>query len=127
DSSYLDVNVRNVEELVPQLRSNETLVMYIHGFKENVDYAGPKLVSEAYLKYTTENIIAIDYREIANMSYLSAVSLVDTVGATVANALDTIVASVVNATDVHLIGHSLGSQVAGSVARHTNFRVSRIT
>ncbi|XP_017793285.1 PREDICTED: pancreatic triacylglycerol lipase-like [Habropoda laboriosa] len=118
NGTFLDVNVRNATELVPQLISNETLDIYIHGFGETVNSEGARLVTE---------VIALDYREVANMSYLDAVSLVDAVGATVANALNTIVTSDANVTVVHLIGHSLGSEVAGSVGRQTNFTVARIT
>ncbi|CAK9828197.1 Pancreatic triacylglycerol lipase [Anthophora retusa] len=127
NSSYFDVNIRHPEQLIPQLKSNEQLVLYIHGFKENVEYEGPRIISKAYLEKTDHNILAVDYREIADMSYLSAVALVGEVGKAIATALDTIVLSDVNATNVHIIGHSLGSQVAGSTGRQTKFKVSRIT
>ncbi|CAK9799555.1 Pancreatic lipase-related protein 2 [Anthophora quadrimaculata] len=127
NNSFFDINIQHAEQLIPQLKSNEQLVLYIHGFKENADYEGPRIISKAYLEKTDHNVLAVDYREIADMSYLSSVALVGDVGKAIATALDTIVLSDVNATKVHIIGHSLGSQVAGSAARQTKFNVSRIT
>ncbi|XP_017793317.1 PREDICTED: pancreatic triacylglycerol lipase-like [Habropoda laboriosa] len=127
NSSFLDVNIRNAEQLVSRLKSNETLVMYIHGFTESADSEGATLVSEAYLANTKHNILAVDYRKAAALSYLSCISLIEDIAKNVADALNAIVFSDVKVTNTHLIGHSLGSHIAGSVARHTNFRVSRIT
>ncbi|CAK9814363.1 Pancreatic triacylglycerol lipase [Anthophora plagiata] len=61
------------------------------------------------------------------MSYPSSVALVGDIAKAIATALDTIVFSDVTPTKVHIIGHSLGAQVAGSTARQTKFNVFRVT
>ncbi|CAK9828823.1 Lipase member H-A [Anthophora retusa] len=127
NGTFFEVNIRNAAQLVPYLKSNEMLIMYIHGYNETVDSVGPVIVLSAYLEKTDHNILAIDYREIANIPYVSSVALVGDMAKATADALNTIMSSDVNVTKVHLIGYSLGSQIAGFVARQTNFKVSRIT
>ncbi|CAK9814365.1 Pancreatic triacylglycerol lipase [Anthophora plagiata] len=127
NSTFSEVNIRNAALLVPHLKRNETLVMCIHGYNETVDSMGPVILLSAYLKNTDHNILAVDYRESAHMLYPSSVALVGDIAKAIATALDTIVFSDVKPTKVHIVGHSLGAQIAGSTARQTKFNVSRVT
>ncbi|XP_078046322.1 pancreatic triacylglycerol lipase-like isoform X2 [Augochlora pura] len=127
-ASYNDVNIKDIANLIPQLNLREETVFHIHGYTENIEHESVKLIVEAYLKYTKKNIIAIDYRQIADdRNYIADVVHVHNVGRVIANALNTLVQKGLNPKSVHIIGHSLGGQVAGYVGLHTKFRLLRIT
>ncbi|XP_076379740.1 pancreatic triacylglycerol lipase-like [Megalopta genalis] len=127
-ASFNDVNIKQIGNLIPQLNLREQTVFHIHGYTENVERESVTIIVRAYLNYTTKNIIAIDYRHIAdNNNYIADVVLVNEVGSAIANALHTLVATGLNPNGIHIIGHSLGGQLAASVGSHTNFIVPRIT
>ncbi|XP_033334507.2 pancreatic triacylglycerol lipase [Megalopta genalis] len=126
--SFNDVNINQIANLIPELNLREETVFHIHGYTENVEHESVTLIVQAYLNYTTKNIIAIDFRQIAdNRNYIIDVERVKTVASAIGNSLNTLVASGLNPHNIHLIGHSLGGQVAASVGLYTNFKVPRIT
>ncbi|XP_078046323.1 pancreatic triacylglycerol lipase-like [Augochlora pura] len=127
-ASYNDVNINDIANLIPQLNLDEETVFHIHGYTESVERESVTLIVEAYLKYTKKNIIAIDYRQIADdRNYIADVVHVQNVGRAIANALNTLVQKGLNPKSVHIIGHSLGGQVAAYVGLHTKSRLLRIT
>nr|XP_033334500.1 pancreatic triacylglycerol lipase-like [Megalopta genalis]XP_033334501.1 pancreatic triacylglycerol lipase-like [Megalopta genalis] len=127
-SSFKDFNINKTANLIPELNSTEETVFHIHGYLENVDDESVTTIVQAYLNYTKKNIIAIDYRHIAdNENYVADVERVNDVGSAIANALNTLVAKGLNPNNIHIIGHALGAQVAAYVGSHSNFSVFRIT
>ncbi|XP_033334506.2 pancreatic triacylglycerol lipase [Megalopta genalis] len=127
-ASFNDVNIKQIGNLIPQLNLREQTVFHIHGYTENVEHESVTIIVKAYLNYTTKNIIAIDYRQLAdNENYFVDVEHVNDAGSAIANALDILVARGLNPNNIHIIGHSLGGQVAAFVGSHTNFTVARIT
>lgn len=79
------------------------------------------------MEATDYNVLAVDYREIAMINYVIGASLLKVVGKHVGEALNFFVSSGVNPKKIHLIGHSMGAQVAAFTGRNTNFRLPRIT
>lgn len=79
------------------------------------------------MKRNDHNIIGVDYGILANDSYIKVVKNAPLVGTGVAMALDEMVKSGFNPEKLHIVGHSMGSQVAGHVGRKATFQVPRIT
>lgn len=71
-------------------------------------------------------MIVINWEHIAGELYPFAAVSVKTVGITVARALDDMVAAGLDPSTIHIVGHSLGSQIAGAIGRNTKFNVPRI-
>lgn len=81
----------------------------------------------AYLDTTQDNVFALDYRNITTQFYPFAVADIPTVGKCVADALDIMIENGVNPKKIHIIGHSLGAELGGSIGRQMKFRIGRIT
>lgn len=107
--------------------TNEKVTIYIHGYQGNITNVGVQLVTNAYLENTNHNILAIDYESIANWIYPISTVLLSRVGKAVAKALNDMMDAGISPQNVHLIGFSLGSHVAGFAGRNTKSKISRIT
>lgn len=81
----------------------------------------------AYLDTTEVNVFGLDYRNVTTQFYPFAVADISTVGKFVANALDDMVENGINPKKIHIIGHSLGAELAGSIGRQMKVKISRIT
>ncbi|XP_076290869.1 inactive pancreatic lipase-related protein 1-like [Lasioglossum baleicum] len=128
DGSHNDVNINEVDQLRSEWNFDECTMLHIHGYRESVDAESVTIIVDAYLKVTKCNVIAIDYRKVAdNINYIADAIHVNAVGAAIANALDQLVAHGLDCNKVHIVGHSLGAQVAGHVGIHINCNISRIT
>ncbi|XP_076648060.1 uncharacterized protein LOC143356342 [Halictus rubicundus] len=126
--SHRDVNIKQIAKLIPQLNLNECTIFYVHGFMDSVDGQSATTIADAYLNRTSCNVIAIDYRQIAdNINYIADALHVDDVGGAIGNGLNQLVDHGLNPDKIHIIGHSLGAQVAGHVGSHTKFVIPRIT
>jgi pancreatic triacylglycerol lipase len=85
------------------------------------------LIFSAYLKRNDHNIIGLDYRDIARDNYVKVAENIPRVGDVVASALEEMVKSGFNKEKLHIVGHSMGGQVAGYIGRKINFQIPRIT
>lgn len=73
------------------------------------------------------NVLALDYRKIAALFYPFSVEKIEALGKAVAKVIDQIVEAGVARKRIHLIGHSLGGQLAGAVGRNVIEKLPRIT
>lgn len=71
--------------------------------------------------------MALDYRDIAAQFYPISVVTMKKLSTLVADALNNLVKGGVDAEKIHVIGYSLGAQIAGRIGRQTIFRIPRIT
>lgn len=71
--------------------------------------------------------MALDYRDIATQLYPISVITMKKLTTLVADALNSLVKGGVNPKKIHVIGYSLGAQIAGIIGRQTIFRIPRIT
>ncbi|RLU19237.1 hypothetical protein DMN91_007794 [Ooceraea biroi] len=126
-NEYVDYNLGNASLLSSKIVDNKPTVMYIHGFTENLMKNSVKTVVGAYLKRNDHNVIGVDYGVLANDSYMTVVKNAPIVGAGVAMALNEMVNSGFNPEKLHIVGHSMGGQVAGYIGRKVSFQISRIT
>ncbi|XP_016919506.2 lipase member H-A-like isoform X1 [Apis cerana] len=127
NGSYIDTNVKNVSVLLPYIEKNNNLVFYITGYTYDIDSENVKLITGVYLNYTQHNILALDYRNITQANYLTAVYAINDLGKLVGDALNSLVNGGVDSEMIHIIGHSLGAQLAARIARNVNFVIPRIT
>ncbi|XP_060814962.1 pancreatic triacylglycerol lipase-like [Bombus pascuorum] len=130
DGSHLDANILNKTELVTlgkHLKRNKNTVFFIHGYTESINSNDVLLITNAHLQATNDNVLAVDYQRIASHFYPIGVSMIETVAKVVGEALNILASSGMNAKKLHVIGHSLGAQIAGSLPENIDFRLARIT
>lgn len=94
------------------------LIILIHGYSGHKDYAPNNLIRPAYFAKDEFNIISLDYKNLAlEPCYLTAVSNLPTIANCTAQLLDFLIDQEIVALDsIHVIGFSLGSQLAGMIA-----------
>lgn len=91
-------------------------VLYIHGYLEHLECESIQVIVEAYLKRQDHNILVLDWAENASGSYLiEAVPRSQRLATYVAKSLISLFNSGLPPTDFHLVGHSLGAQMAGKI------------
>lgn len=127
NGSYEDVSLKNVNNLLSKFNLDELLVMYIHGHGESVEKDSVIEITGTFLNYTDVNVIALDYRNISQASYLLSVPESEGVGKAVAEALEKLIDGGVNREKIYVVGHSLGAQVAGYIGRNVKSKLPRIT
>ncbi|KAK7590573.1 hypothetical protein V9T40_002186 [Parthenolecanium corni] len=111
-------------------RRNTALKVITHGWLSSDESGAVEGIKEAYLQKQDVNIITVDWSESASWKvYPLPAYMTQQVGAIIARLIDHLVNnSYVSLEDVHIIGHSLGSHVAGaSGAAVATGRVARIT
>lgn len=86
----------------------------------------PQIVS-AYLRRGDHNIVLVDWTDYAYDSYILALVEVRKIARTVATILDGYIAQGLPSEALHIVGHSMGAQMAGFIGKYTNFVVPRIT
>ncbi|KAF2900653.1 hypothetical protein ILUMI_05532 [Ignelater luminosus] len=106
--------------------------LIIHGFTENITVLWYKAIVDAYLIKNDYNLILVDWSIKANLPYFDAVESSSSVGSSIGDFLIKLITTKkIYLDNVHIIGHSLGSHVAGFVGKRifkiTKSKVSRIT
>jgi pancreatic triacylglycerol lipase len=100
----------------------------IHGF---LDYRKKKWIGElkdALLKVENLNVIVVDWSKGNGFPYTQATANTQIVGAEIAKLINSFVDKKnAKMADFHLIGHSLGSHVAGYAGQYLNGKIARIT
>ncbi|KAG7190862.1 hypothetical protein KM043_006925 [Ampulex compressa] len=124
---YIDQPLENASLLATKIEGNKPTMLYIHGFTESLESKSVATIIRAYLKRNDHNLIGVDYRKIAGFTYPKAALSAGDVGTAVAGALDKMVEHGLDPSRLHIVGHSLGAQVAGYVGRNSSFEVPRIT
>ncbi|KAG9436247.1 lipase member H-A [Apis mellifera carnica] len=127
NGSYIDENIRNANLLISHMDKNNKIVIFLSGWNEEINSEDVQLITNAYLENTEDNILALDYRNVSTEFYLFAVPDLYKVGKSVAAALDNMIENGINSKNIHIIGHSLGAQLAGIIGRNMNYKIGRIT
>ncbi|XP_072746703.1 pancreatic lipase-related protein 2-like isoform X2 [Anoplolepis gracilipes] len=126
-NEYVDYSLKNTDALLSRILDSKPTVLYIHGFTEDVEKESVRTIVQAYLKRNDHNIIAVDYGKLVSSSYLKAVRNVPHVGTVLTVTLNKMVDSGFNSEKLHIVSHSLGSQIAGYIGRSVSFQIPRIT
>ncbi|GAB0095669.1 inactive pancreatic lipase-related protein 1 [Sergentomyia squamirostris] len=104
--------------------------LLVHGWRSNEESDTVQNIKNNYLSKKNVNIITVDYRDIAaNNFYFAPAFQIRQVGKYIAELIDYLVTfRNANTSDFHIIGHSLGSHLAGYIGAFTTTgKVGRIS
>uniref|UniRef100_A0A2H1W795 SFRICE_006928 n=1 Tax=Spodoptera frugiperda TaxID=7108 RepID=A0A2H1W795_SPOFR len=105
--------------------------IFLHGFTDDPSNFIYQNISEAFLKQGDVNILALDASSLIGGLYLRSTVMVQFIGERLGSVLAALVPAGLEASNIHLIGHSLGSHIAGFTAKtfynQTGQRVGRIS
>ncbi|CAH2108458.1 unnamed protein product [Euphydryas editha] len=118
---YVDIPLSQASRLleIEGFDKNNPTVLYIHGFIETAQQESVQVMVNAYLESRpATNIILLDWSNMSHGSYLvNAARNTKKVGAASAEHINNLIESGLQIEKIHVIGHSLGSHVAGYLAR----------
>jgi pimeloyl-ACP methyl ester carboxylesterase len=98
----------------------------IHGWNANSNHISIQPVRNAYLKRNVSHVLAVDWKEIADLPYIVARDLIALVGGKVCKQLKEFTATTKISVDrLHIVGHSLGCHIATHVGRCFNGQIGR--
>lgn len=98
-----------------QYRAELPTVLYIHGFIQSIEANSVQTVKNAYLKNGGYNTLVLDWNILASELYPLAVAYMEMVGDRLADVLLELFSAGLSISDFHLLGHSLGAQMAGII------------
>ncbi|KAF9411210.1 hypothetical protein HW555_009924 [Spodoptera exigua] len=105
--------------------------IFLHGFTDDPSKSSYKTISEAFLEQSDVNILALDASSLIHWFYLRSTVMVRFIGERLGSILAALVPAGLDSSKIHLIGHSLGSHIAGFTAKtfynQTGYRVARIS
>lgn len=108
-------------------RDNPIMIL-IHGYLGHRDADHIQTIKNAYVQKMPSNVIVVDWEKYANGLYTTAFCNVTTVATNIVEFIIRLVtATAVPLRKLHIVGHSLGAQVAGEVGKQFDRRVGRIT
>ncbi|PSN48314.1 hypothetical protein C0J52_03420 [Blattella germanica] len=112
---YVEVPFDKGEEIIdlPGFDPSKKVLIYIHGFKENMNRTSIHVIANAFLERGDTNVIALDWTEYAAKDYVTAMLNCIIRVANAADIIKKMVARGVPLENFHLIGYSLGAQCAG--------------
>lgn len=103
--------------------------LIIHGWQSNQDTAMNNFIRDEYLANGDHNVVVVDWSAGAQtINYISARNRVGITGGTIALFLDDLHrAGLLNFANTFVVGHSLGSHVAGNLGKQvTRGRIAAI-
>ncbi|XP_035434073.1 inactive pancreatic lipase-related protein 1 isoform X2 [Spodoptera frugiperda] len=126
---YVDIPLSQANKLfeIKGFDQNNPTVFYIHGFIEVAQQESIQVMVNAYLEARPgTNVILLDWSNMAHGSYFfNAARNTKKVGTAAAEQLNKLVDSGLLLDKFHVIGHSLGSHVAGYTARELKTKYSK--
>ncbi|XP_031770727.2 pancreatic lipase-related protein 2 isoform X2 [Galleria mellonella] len=129
-TEYVDIPLSQASQILDTkgFNKNNPTVLYFHGFIETAQQESVQVVANAYLEAKPDtNVVLLDWSNMSHGSYLvNAVGNTKKVGITTAEHLKTLLDSGLLLDKLHLIGHSLGSHVAGYTARELKNKYNKI-
>ncbi|XP_075974575.1 inactive pancreatic lipase-related protein 1-like isoform X2 [Anticarsia gemmatalis] len=127
---YVDIPLSQASRLfdIKGFDKNNPTVFYIHGFIEVAAQESIQVMVNAYLEARPgTNVVLLDWSNMAHGSYLvNAARNTKKVGSAAAEQLNKLLESGLLLEKFHVIGHSLGSHVAGYTARELKNKYSKV-
>ncbi|XP_026758656.2 pancreatic lipase-related protein 2-like [Galleria mellonella] len=104
------------------------LKVVVHGWNGSGNSGVNSLTASAFLAVQDVNVIVLDWRTVASLNYVLAVSGVPGVGRFLGDFIEWLINTAGGDwNNVHLIGYSLGAHVVGNAGRQTGGRPARVT
>ncbi|KAJ8710423.1 hypothetical protein PYW07_009789 [Mythimna separata] len=120
--------------LLPQsawLNPRKPLKIYLHGFTDDPSKDSFSTLGTAFLEQGDFNIVALDASSLISGMYLRSTTMVRFIGQELGKILAALVSAGLHPSNIHLIGHSLGSHISGFAGKTfmmlTGHRVGRIS
>lgn len=118
---YVDIPLPHASKLLETngFDVDKPTVLYMHGFIETAQQESVKVMVTSYLEARPNtNVVLLDWSNMSHGSYLvNAARNTKKVGVAAADQFSKLVGQGFQIDKLHLIGHSLGSHVAGYMAR----------
>lgn len=113
-------NLRDGPSILRHRYFNESwpTVLYVHGWNESPYEESVQLVVSAYLQRGEYNTMLLNWEHVACNLYPEAMAGLTRLGVRVADVLLDMFAAGLPLASFHLVGHSLGAQMAGHIGRH---------
>lgn len=117
------------EDNISQLDKKLPTKIFLHGFTTNITSPWYPLLKTQYFIKGPHNIIYIDWSKAGDLTYPESAANVDPVGGFIA---DFLITTKIPLAQIHIIGHSLGSQLASYIGKHVikktaGKKIARIT
>ncbi|XP_076379738.1 lipase member H-B-like [Megalopta genalis] len=117
NGTRMTVKFDQAAQLVPHLNLQENTLIYCHGYTESTDATAVAALLNGLTAGTNFNIIAIDYRFISHLDYLTAVDNADGVATIIVHGITNMIAVGMDKTKLIASGLSLGAQICAFVGR----------
>ncbi|KAF6110776.1 pancreatic lipase [Phyllostomus discolor] len=133
---YTNENPTTYQELVADsstieasnFKTDRKTRFIIHGFIDKGEESWLANMCKNMFQVESVNCICVDWKSGSHTGYTQASQNIRIVGAEVAYFIDVLQSALnYSLSNVHIIGHSLGSHAAGEAGRRTNGTVARIT
>ncbi|XP_018795054.1 PREDICTED: lipase member H-A isoform X1 [Bactrocera latifrons] len=121
--TFADSNIFNIDDYKSMLEDSnfsktKNTVLYIHGYLEDADIESVHVIVDAYLQRNDVNLIVLDWGELANGNYMfDAVVNCKQLASVLARNLIAMFEMGLDIDKFHIVGHSLGGQMAGIIGR----------
>jgi pimeloyl-ACP methyl ester carboxylesterase len=130
---YTRKNANNGVKITPQsvndlFGSNRKTRFIIHGFLHNGFKQWVIDMKDSILRVEDSNVIAVDWSKGNGFPYTQATANTQIVGAEIAILVNSYInKGLISSDSVHIIGHSLGSHIAGYAGERVSPKIGRIT
>lgn len=127
--SETESQIQGIQEQFASFDANRDTKFIVHGWMSDETHPDIVGVREEYFDHMNVNVIMVNWPYLASLGYIDSVGATETVGGIIAELIDYMVTNMGVCTDrIHIIGHSLGAQVAGFAGQAvTQGRLRRIT
>ncbi|CAG9806296.1 unnamed protein product [Chironomus riparius] len=107
--------------------ANETKLM-IHGWNAFSNHISVNPVLHAYLKANNSRVLAVDWRDASQLSYVVARRIITSIAGRICGQLRYFVKETqIDIANLHVIGHSLGCHIATHIGRCFDGEIGRLT
>ncbi|XP_040847712.1 pancreatic triacylglycerol lipase-like isoform X2 [Ochotona curzoniae] len=133
---YTNENKNNYQEITADastiknsnFNTNRKTRFIVHGFIDKGEESWLSDMCQRMFQVENVNCICVDWKGGSRTTYSQATQNVQVVGAEVAYLISTLQSALgYSPANIHIIGHSLGSHIAGEAGKRTNGAVGRIT
>nr|XP_020843814.1 pancreatic triacylglycerol lipase-like isoform X2 [Phascolarctos cinereus] len=134
---YTNESPNNYEEILPDnlvsvtssnFNKNRKTRFVVHGFTDSGEGDWETSICTNLLQVEEVNCICVDWQKGASTTYSQASQNVQVVGAEIAYFVDYLKTELgYSPSNVHIIGHSLGSHIGGEAGKRSNGLIGRIT
>ncbi|XP_014207069.1 pancreatic triacylglycerol lipase isoform X2 [Copidosoma floridanum] len=110
-----------------RLDLSKPFVLYIHGYEEHPSNESCQTIVSAYLRRGTDNIVLLDWSSLAFDNYITVYFRIKDIARHTAEAVKNLVLGGLSVDTLHIVGHSMGGQVAGFIGQYLDFVLPRVT